>query len=102
MPEFLIHIKTCPKTIPDKISNNNDNNEQKKNLIDLCLNNKICYIYETHFTRNRIWTKPKEIICPCIGKYSYECGLKYCSKDQIKCEAFQQSILTTNNYINIC
>ena len=54
---------------------------------DVCLNTKSCLYMETQMNIDTNGTK--KLLCPCVGKNSYYCGLHHCAVHSRACDTFK-------------
>lgn len=70
LDSFKAQIKECSKY------------ELKKD--DFCYNKHSCYYMESYFISGA-----KKLVCPCVGKQKFHCGIDFCAVDSIACETLQ-------------
>ncbi len=83
---FLNNIKTCSSSSSMK-SKKIENN--KRVFFDICFRNNSCTIAETSQITKEHFIK--KTICPCHGKYSFNCGAYYCAINKENCISFQNN-----------
>ena len=80
---FKTNIKNCPK--PNSLNN----------LNDFCENGEECFIDDEFFSMSNYIMNNN---CLCNGKYSFQCGKKYCTLNSSICDIINQSKTSTEQF----
>lgn len=88
--EFLKNIKKCSSS---------SSSSSIQSRYDVCLKKNDCMIEEVLHVFHRYVINTK---CPCIGKYSYNCGEKYCAVSKKDCNKMKTTHFDERKNISFC